>query len=737
MAPSIGLNLRVTGHCNQGGRKYMEDVFSVAYQQTEDEMDLEYAFFGIFDGHGGKEAAVFAKEHLMDNITKQQNFWSEDDDLVLKAIREGFLTTQQAMWADLENWTKTATGLPSTAGTTASIAFIRRGKIFVGHVGDSGIILGEQDEKNPHIWRASRLTQDHKPEDEKELARIEAAGGKVVNKSGVPRVVWNRPKVGHKGPVRRSTPIDEIPFLAVGRALGDLWSYNSKKDVFVVSPDPDLHVYPIDINTNRCLILGTDGCWNVLSPEITVSAVAQAEKNNERHMIDPTGGHTWVNPSKKLVDMGVDRWKACKLRADNTSVVVVMLDPPGPPRAQVLRRQRDQNLGVVTKKLPCNNAGAPPLPPKPKPAKGLAIISRFPNSKRDEEKNGKNLVKSLAKPEDVEDSEAVKDPGMSRIVHDSMKTEPHKVRVAAVPSETSPSRTVVTTSPLPLQENIAAASSSKASTSKLATRSPCASSTAAPVQVNQVSTSDDEGESSSSSKYVTRVPSESHHPAQPPTSRKSLSRELASLQLDSPAGPAKGARSRELASLQLDSPVKGSKPRRSDAGRKSSTGVPALRRRGRSINPTAIGSDAGSDAENQEEMVPASKLIQMEKKCAALNNKIKSMEKRVADKTDALSQEVQMLKSSLNTEPLTATTPNFRALRSRNGGEPTTPPSGTKRKRDVCEGVAPSKKPTRERTLTCPGAGGRNLPSRQTRRSVGAALGAPGGAKLRKNLLKK
>ncbi len=39
----------------------MEDVFSVAYQQTEDEKDLEYAFFGIFDGHGGREAAIFAK----------------------------------------------------------------------------------------------------------------------------------------------------------------------------------------------------------------------------------------------------------------------------------------------------------------------------------------------------------------------------------------------------------------------------------------------------------------------------------------------------------------------------------------------------------------------------------------------------------------------------------------------------------------------------------------------------
>lgn len=49
--PSIGVNLRVTGHCSQGGRKYMEDFFSVAYQQSlSDERDLEYAFIGIYDG---------------------------------------------------------------------------------------------------------------------------------------------------------------------------------------------------------------------------------------------------------------------------------------------------------------------------------------------------------------------------------------------------------------------------------------------------------------------------------------------------------------------------------------------------------------------------------------------------------------------------------------------------------------------------------------------------------------
>lgn len=353
MAPSIGLNLRVTGYCNQGGRKYMEDVFSVAYQQTEDEKDLEYAFFGIFDGHGGRDAAVFAKEHLMDFIVKQKLFWADDDESVLRAIREGFMQTHQAMWGELEKWPKTVSGLPSTAGTTASIAFIRRGKIYVGHVGDSAIVLGFDDRESDtgdKVWKGEPLTIDHKPESDEEGRRIQKSGGKVICKSGVPRVVWNRPKVGHKGPVRRSTHIDEIPFLAVARSLGDLWSYNSEEDVFVVSPEPDTYVYPIDITRNRCLILGTDGAWNMLTPAQAVAHVCQAERSNEQHMLNPhviqgnnlaTSGRQWINPSKYLVDRAIERWNGNNLRADNTSVVTVMLDPPGPPRAQVLKRQRE------------------------------------------------------------------------------------------------------------------------------------------------------------------------------------------------------------------------------------------------------------------------------------------------------------------------------------------------------------------------------------------------------------
>jgi len=399
----------------------MEDVFSVAYQQTEDEKDLEYAYFGIFDGHGGREAAIYAKTHLMDAITSNRNFWSEDDQLVLKAIREGFLTTQKNMWQALPSWKKTTQGHPSTAGTTASVCFIKRGKLFIGHVGDSGIVLGERDPHHPSRWRAKSLTKDHKPDCSVELARIKAAGGKVVEKAGVPRVVWYRPHdPEHRGPVGRSTPIDEVPFLAVARALGDLWSYNAKDDVFAVSPDPDLHVYDVNVLKDRCLVLATDGAWNVVTPDMAVQCVSESEKSNEKHMIDPQGEHKWQNPSKRLVDYAIDRWKLLQLRADNTSIVTVMLDPPGPPRAQVLRKlygvtpasASSASSAVAAAASTKASSGSQPTSSRSADSAScgenndndsgnskanIAIISRFPNSDQNEEKEGKDLFSNTRK----------------------------------------------------------------------------------------------------------------------------------------------------------------------------------------------------------------------------------------------------------------------------------------------------------------------------------------------------
>ena len=137
----------------------------------------------------------------------------------------------------------------------------------------------------------------------------------------------------HRGPIRKKTLVDEIPFLAVARSLGDLWSYNSERNEFVVSPDPDVKVIAINPNTFRCLIFGTDGLWNVVSAQEAVNTVREKEIINERLLAQrgdsPHEGNQWTNPSKSLVEQALRSWSNKKMRADNTSVVTVILYPPG------------------------------------------------------------------------------------------------------------------------------------------------------------------------------------------------------------------------------------------------------------------------------------------------------------------------------------------------------------------------------------------------------------------------
>lgn len=71
-----------------------------------------------------------------------------------------------------------------------------------------------------------------------------------------------------------------------------------------------------------------------------------------------------MNPSKCLVERALKLWSTTKIRADNTSVVTLMLDPPGPPRAQVLRNRK-----------------------KSYPDSGLQIMTRYQNESPEQPKN--------------------------------------------------------------------------------------------------------------------------------------------------------------------------------------------------------------------------------------------------------------------------------------------------------------------------------------------------------------
>ncbi|KAK7464041.1 hypothetical protein BaRGS_00037965 [Batillaria attramentaria] len=345
----IGVNLRVSGNCDQGGRKYMEDTHAIKFVK-KDTRDYEFAYFGIFDGHGGPEASRFARDNLLDEITKYDQFWSDDDDDILCAIKSGFLDTHQAMWKELDNWPRTVSGLPSTSGTTASIAIIKKSKLYIGHVGDSGIVLGcDEGPRNAVYMKPKCLTKDHKPDNPEERARIEKSGGSVVAKAGVQRVVWSRPKVNHKGPVRRSTQIDKIPFLAVARSLGDLWSYDYYKGQFVVSPEPDVSVMTLEPGRHRCLVLASDGLWNMLSASEAVSVVTDLEMHFEDRVIhDPMVSVSyWINPAERLVTRALNKWRAKSMKADNVSCVVVLIDPLGPSKLTILRKRREEHFRKI------------------------------------------------------------------------------------------------------------------------------------------------------------------------------------------------------------------------------------------------------------------------------------------------------------------------------------------------------------------------------------------------------
>ncbi|XP_071478018.1 protein phosphatase 1D-like [Diadema antillarum] len=319
------IGLRVSSDSTQGGRKYMEDVICIVFDR---EQDADYACFAVFDGHGGREAAVYARDHLWQNIKQQEGFFSREPDQVMDAIKEGFRETQDGMWKERPTWAKTLSGYPSTAGTTCSMVIICGTDMYVAHVGDSRIVMGVEQRQSPDVMSdtaivAEKLTVDHKPGDTEELKRIENAGGQVLEKAGVQRVVWSRPRLDHQGPIRRNTELTDIPFLAVARSLGDLWSYNYNSKAYVVSPEPDVSHHIIDPDRERFLVLGSDGLWNMVTSEASVQIV---EKYATTRMRKGDSGSETV--SHQLIKRAMDLWNYHLLRADNISVITVFFEFP-------------------------------------------------------------------------------------------------------------------------------------------------------------------------------------------------------------------------------------------------------------------------------------------------------------------------------------------------------------------------------------------------------------------------
>ncbi|XP_052776689.1 probable protein phosphatase CG10417 [Mya arenaria] len=132
------------------------------------------------------------------------------------------------------------------SGCTAVVTLISGDKVYVANAGDSRCVLCRDG-------KAVELSFDHKPEDEIERTRIEAAGGKVTNDGRV-----------NGG-------------LNLSRALGDHWyKRNETKDLKdqMISPLPDIETATLGPQ-DEFMVIACDGIWNSLTSQETVDFVRE------------------------------------------------------------------------------------------------------------------------------------------------------------------------------------------------------------------------------------------------------------------------------------------------------------------------------------------------------------------------------------------------------------------------------------------------------------------------------
>ncbi|CAL0317665.1 unnamed protein product [Lupinus luteus] len=291
----------VTSVC--GRRREMEDAVSVHpsfySNNTRNQDQKRFHFFGVYDGHGCSHVATMCKERLHGIVKKEIE--KAEENLDWKSTLEHSF---DLMDKEVQGWTHTKqtsickcnlhTPHSDAVGSTAVTAVLTPEKIVVANCGDSRAVLCRNGVAIP-------LSSDHKPDRPDELVRVEAAGGRVI--------YWDGARV--------------LGVLAMSRAIGD----NYLKP-YVIS-EPEVTVTE-RCDEDECLILASDGLWDVVSNDTACGVVRTCLKAQQKAVSppgSPTSLMTAEGSDKACSDASILLTKLALARhsSDNVSVVVVDL----------------------------------------------------------------------------------------------------------------------------------------------------------------------------------------------------------------------------------------------------------------------------------------------------------------------------------------------------------------------------------------------------------------------------
>ncbi|KAH9713468.1 protein phosphatase 2C 16 [Citrus sinensis] len=268
-------------------------------------------FFGVYDGHGGSQAANYCRERIHLALAEEIGIIKNDlTDESTKVTRQGqwektftscFLKVDDEIGGKAGRSVNAGDGdasevifeavAPETVGSTAVVALVCSSHIIVANCGDSRAVLCRG--KEPMV-----LSVDHKPNREDEYARIEASGGKVIQ--------WN----GHR----------VFGVLAMSRSIGDRYLKPW------IIPEPEVVFIP-RARDDECLILASDGLWDVMTNE---EACEVARKRillwHKKHGAPPLVERgKEIDPAAQAAAEYLSMLALQKGSKDNISVIVVDL----------------------------------------------------------------------------------------------------------------------------------------------------------------------------------------------------------------------------------------------------------------------------------------------------------------------------------------------------------------------------------------------------------------------------
>jgi len=233
-----------------GPRRYMEDEH-ICIDDLSSHLGSSFkspkpsAFYGVFDGHGGPEAAAYIRKNVLRLLFEDGNFpqTSEVDDVYLEGVensfQKAFLLADQALADDCS--------VSSSSGTTAITALIFGRCLMVANAGDCRAVLCRKGE-------AINMSEDHRPIYPSEKSRVEELGGYIDD--------------GYLNGV-----------LSVSRALGD-WDMKFPGSPSPLIAEPEFRQMFLT-EDDEFLIIGCDGIWDVMSSQEAVSLVRRGLRRHD------------------------------------------------------------------------------------------------------------------------------------------------------------------------------------------------------------------------------------------------------------------------------------------------------------------------------------------------------------------------------------------------------------------------------------------------------------------------